>query len=75
MNGGMLWFDNNPKTTLCAKVEMAADYYRKKYGRDPNLCLVNPMMMGDKSITQCKIQIRAFRPVLRNHLWIGVEEK
>ena len=45
MNAGMLWFDNDPKTALAAKIERAVDYYRHKYGRDPNLCLIHPSMM------------------------------
>ena len=42
MNTGMLWFDNDPKTALTAKIERAVDYYHKKYGRKPNLCLIHP---------------------------------
>jgi hypothetical protein len=42
MNAGMLWFDNDPKTALTAKIERAVDYYKHKYGRDPNLCLIHP---------------------------------
>ena len=42
MNTGMLWFDNDPKTALSAKIERAVEYYYKKYGRKPNLCLIHP---------------------------------
>lgn len=42
MNTGMMWFDNDPKTTLKEKVIAAADYYRQKYGHVPIACLVNP---------------------------------
>jgi hypothetical protein len=45
MNAGMLWFDNDPKTALTAKIERAADYYKHKYGRAPNLCLIHPSML------------------------------
>ena len=45
MNVGMLWFDNDPKAGLDAKVERAAVYYRKKYGKVPTLCFVHPTMM------------------------------
>ena len=45
MNTGMLWFDNDPKTALAAKIERAVNYYRHKYGRDPNLCLIHPSML------------------------------
>jgi hypothetical protein len=44
MNRGMLWYDNNPKTALAAKIKQAADFYRQKYGVAPNLCLVHPCL-------------------------------
>ena len=82
MNAGMLWFDNDPKTALTVKIERAVDYYRHKYGRDPNLCLVHPSMVenpvgasgvSEKPITG-KVIVRPYRPVLPGHLWIGIEE-
>ena len=89
MNTGMLWFDNDPKTALAAKIEKAADYYHKKYGRKPNLCLIHPaafppdgMMENPASTSGAseqpktgKVAVRPYRPVLPGHLWIGVEEK
>jgi hypothetical protein len=75
MNTGMLWFDNDPKTTLTVKIERAADYYRKKYGRKPNLCLIHPNALSTEKPEIGKITVRPYRPVLPGHLWIGVEEK
>ena len=46
MNNGMLWFDNDPSSTFSAKVVRAADYFWKKYGRIPDLCLVHPSMLS-----------------------------
>lgn len=42
MNIGMLWFDNDPKADLPAKIERAANYYQNKYGKRPTLCFVHP---------------------------------
>jgi hypothetical protein len=89
MNTGMLWFDNDPKTALTTKIERAADYYHKKYGRKPNLCLIHPSMLpanekvendnpstGKPALSKDKgVVIRTYRPVLPGHLWIGIEEK
>jgi hypothetical protein len=83
MNAGMLWFDNDPKTALTAKIERAVDYYRHKYGRDPNLCLIHPSMVENPASVSGagenpkigKIVVRPYRPVLPGHLWIGIEEK
>ena len=86
MNTGMLWFDNDPKTSLKSKIIRAADYYRKKYGRVPNLCLVHPAALsgsgtGPSTFAGAKVEslgvltVRGYRPVLPGHLWIGVEDK
>jgi hypothetical protein len=72
---GMLWFDNDPKTDLVFKVNKAADYYRRKYGSTPNLCLVNPSMLDEKITREGKITIRSYDPVQPGCLWIGLAEK
>jgi len=82
MHTGMLWFDNS-QTTLNAKIQKAIDYYHKKYGRTPDLCLVHPSMLTDTKLEAEKpalsaaegITIRPYRPVLPGHLWIGVEDQ
>ena len=47
MNIGMLWFDNDPKVNLDTKIERAAIYYAKKYGKNPTLCFVHPSMLAN----------------------------
>ena len=77
----MLWFDNS-QTTLNIKIKKAVDYYHKKYGRIPDLCLVHPSMLKDTNPGEEKpalsrtegITVRAYRPVLPGHIWIGVED-
>lgn len=71
---GMLWFDNDPKTTLNAKIEKAVDYYKHKYGRKPNLCLINPNAIEPELSNVGSVAVRAHRPILPGHLWIGVED-
>jgi len=80
MDTGMMWFDNDPKKTLDAKVLQAADYYRHKYGHSPDICLVNPGSLGQNGaqaepLLAGKIIIKPFRSVMPGHLWIGVDEK
>jgi len=74
MHTGMLWFDDS-QTALDVKIQKAADYYHKKYGRIPNLCLIHPNMLGDEKFKEEKITVRPYRPVLPGHLWIGNEDK
>jgi len=74
MHTGMLWFDNS-ETELNTKIQKAVDYYHKKYGRTPDLCLVHPNMLKDTILEEEKITIRPYRPVLPGHIWIGIEDK
>jgi hypothetical protein len=76
MHTGMLWFDNS-QTALTVKIEKAVDYYHKKYGRNPDLCLVHPSMMekNQRQLEINKLTVRPYRPVLPGHIWIGIEDK
>lgn len=75
MHTGMLWFDNS-QTTLNQKIQKAADYYEKKYGRRPDLCLVHPSMLeaNQKQSLINRITVRPYRTVLPGHIWIGIED-
>lgn len=77
MHTGMLWFDNDPRATLDLKIKKAMDYYNKKYGRIPDICLVNPGMLeaGQKQIELGKLLVRPYQPVMPGHFWIGVEDQ
>lgn len=74
MHTGLLWFDNNSTIALTLKIEKALAYFRKKYGYEPNLILVNPSMLKEEKPEIGKITIRPYSPVLPNHLWIGIED-
>ncbi len=79
MHTGMLWFDNS-QTALNIKIQKAMDYYHKKYGRTPDLCLVHPSMLdaqekSQRTVEINKLTVRPYRPVLPGHIWIGLEDK
>ena len=74
MNIGMLWFDNDTKTDLSAKIKRAASYYKEKYGQNPNLCFVHPSMLKAPPTPEFGIELRTTRSVLPNHFWLGVNQ-
>lgn len=74
MKTGMLWYDDDKKRTLEEKVEMAADYYRQKFGRAPTLCLVNPRSMNGVPKKVAKVELRSAHNVLLHHFWVGIAE-
>jgi len=74
MTTGMLWFDNST-SPLSAKIKKAVDYYQKKYGLQPDLCLVHPSALSNAQMDMETIVVRPYRPVLPGHIWIGIEDK
>ncbi len=86
MDIGMLWFDNDRKASIPSKVEKAARYYHKKYGKNPNLCYVHPKMVkGEKvkkngsikssdpgSLKIGKVLVLKNEKILPDHFWIGI---
>ena len=86
MDIGMLWFDNDKKSSIPSKVERAARYYQKKYGKNPDLCYIHPKMVtaengekknskkitGQKPLKIGKILILKNEKVLPDHFWIGI---
>lgn len=70
---GMLWFDSDESRSLAARLERAADYYREKYGADPNLCLIHPGTAGEGCPAQLNgVTVEVSESVLPEHLWLGV---
>ena len=87
MDIGMLWFDNDNKSSIPNKVEKAARYYQKKYGKVPDVCYVHPKMVkgvnGKKNgrkkspanhpLKIGKILVLKDDKVLPDHFWIGIQ--
>ena len=74
MNIGMLWLDDDKKRPFAEKVQRAADYYREKYGRLPELCLVNVQTLANEQQIG-KIKVQPTRTVLRDHFWLGMQSQ
>ena len=73
MNTGLLWFDNDPKVDLARKIQRAAEYYRKKYGKNPDLCFVHPTMLPKTSLKPGWIEVRTNRSIQPHHFWMGIQ--
>jgi hypothetical protein len=74
MNVGMLWYDDDKKSTLEEKVSQAVNYYENKYGRAPTLCLVNPRTLNGGPKKVAKLELRSAHNVLLHHFWVGIAE-
>lgn len=72
MNIGMLWLDDDKKRPFEEKIRLAADYYKNKYGRTPELCFVNAMTeTNSKKIG--RIEVETLKTILPNHFWLGMK--
>ena len=71
MKVGMMWLDTDKNRSLDEKVKRAAEYYEDKYGRLPELCLVNSKVIAEsKRVGRTKVE--AAGNVLPNHFWLGM---
>lgn len=75
MHTGMLWFDGAPNVTLASRVQKATEYYRLRYHRAPNLCLVSPDLLSIDQPQIGKVTLRGSESVLPDHIWIGIEDR
>jgi hypothetical protein len=74
MREGLLWYDGDGSRDLDKKVNLAAQFYRKKYGRKPNVCYVHPSVMK-RSRKINGLRVAPLGSVLKNHFWVGEEKK
>src|SRR5574341_2643 len=86
MEIGMLWYDDDAKRPLAAKVANAVEYYKNKYGAAPTVCYVHPNMLpaerassNESALSTAEgprvsagVQLRPMRAVMINHFWLGV---
>jgi hypothetical protein len=75
MEEGLLWFDNDAKRDLAQKVGRAAQHYRRKFGRPPNVCYVHPSLLTDGAQRIDGVHVAALPSILRHHFWIGEERR
>lgn len=72
MNVGMLWLDDDRNRSFEEKVSRAVEYYREKYGRLPEMCLVNSGMLPEEKMVG-KINVQPLANILPHHFWLGMK--
>lgn len=74
---GLLWFDDDPRRDLAAKVAEAAQRYQQKFGVVPDTCYVNPRAVdgGERTLSWQGRPLRVVPSghILAHHFWVGVE--
>ena len=72
MKWGLLWFDDNRKAPLAARVEKAARRYREKFGRSPDVCYVNAVTLSGAEAVPARVKIIELASIQPDCFWIGV---
>lgn len=72
MNVGMLWLDDDRNRSLEEKVNRAVEYYEEKYGRFPEMCLVNTKMLADETKVG-QVSVQPIGNILPHHFWLGMK--
>lgn len=76
MQVGFLYM-NDGKYSLLQKVQEAVAAFNKKYGRNPEYCLVNPTDAKDQDLNEMakslNVLVQAHKFVLPFHFWVGFE--
>ena len=76
MKIGMLWFDGDLQVDLGVRIERAAIYYRDKYGRSPNLCVIHSSTAGENHPDSViGVDVHTSAAVQPDHFWVGLKER
>ncbi len=72
-----VWYDDNPKKAVIAKIDEAVLRYKQKFGKNPNVCKLNEKMQTlDESLTGADltgVKIQGTKNIPQNYFWLGNE--
>ena len=69
---GLLWFDDNPRVPLAAKIESAVRRCQERFGRSPDVCYVHPRTLAGAQGLPIHPRVVERASVLPNHFWVVV---
>lgn len=67
----LVWFDDHPKRELRFKIIEAIDTYQNRFGKRPNVVLVNESQLSEP-IEGVNVTSRSY--VRRHYFWVGFEQ-
>jgi hypothetical protein len=69
---GLLWFDDDTKRALTAKLDEAAERYEERFGVRPTLVHLNPAQA--EGVAHRRLRVFGDPGVRRNYFLVGVDE-
>jgi hypothetical protein len=71
-----VWYDDNPKKTVEAKIDEAVLHYKQRYGQNPNICMLNEAAQPTDYETATHndgVKVLRAKNVPQNYFWVGNE--
>src|SRR5690348_329461 len=69
---GLLWFDDDPKRPVVAKLDEAVERYEERFGSLPTMVYLHPAQA--EGVTYRRLCVRGDASLRRNHFLIGVDD-
>src|SRR5579883_1837909 len=69
---GLLWFDDDTKRALTAKLDEAAERYEERFGVRPTLVHLNPAQA--EGVVHRRLRLFGDPGLRRNYFLVGVDE-
>lgn len=74
MDTGELFFIEDAGKDFEGKVLWAAESYKRKFGRQPNLVMVHPSLLKGGRRQMGSLRLEPRRTMLPSYLWVGEAE-
>ncbi len=71
-----VWYDDNPKKTIGAKIDEAVLRYKQHYGRTPSVCMLNdtvPSADYEPAMQSVGVRVMGAKNVPQNYFWVGTD--
>jgi hypothetical protein len=70
-----VWYDDNPKKSITAKIDEAITRYTQKYGTAPQVCLLNETTQNSEDYTAILatngLKVLPAKHVRQNYFWMS----
>ena len=74
MTTGMLYCDDEMGTANRESIRKAIQYFRDRFGEEPNICYLNPELVVEKQKEPSTVEY-LFTGILEpNQIWLGVKK-
>jgi hypothetical protein len=70
-----VWYDDNPKKAVAAKIDEAVLRYKQKFGKSPSICKLNEKTQSKELVEGqiAGVKVQSAKNIPQNYFWIGNE--